>query len=81
MGPRIFNILPFSEISKYMILVFPDVGHLVLDFFTYEPGCPPAVLNLFPSAAGRRTVAVPVVVPVNAVNLSPDSLCLHLTAR
>lgn len=34
-------------------------------------------LDILPSAAGRRTVAETVVVPVNAVNLSSDSLCLH----
>ena len=81
MGPRILNILPFSEISKYLILVFPDVGHLVLDFFTKQASRPLAVLNLFPSAAGRRTVTETVVVPIDAVNLSSDSFCLHLTAR
>lgn len=81
MGPRILNILPFSEISKYLILVFPDVGHLVLDFFTKQASRSLAVLNLFPSAAGRRTVTETVVVPIDAVNLSSDCLCLHLTAR
>lgn len=61
-----------------MILVFPDGSHLVLDFFTEESGRPPAVLNLFPSAAGRRTVAETVVVPIDAVNLSSDNFCFHL---
>ena len=62
-----------------MILVFPDVGHLVPDFFTKHASRPPAVLDLFPSAACRRTVTETVAVPVNAVNLSFDGL--HLTAR
>ena len=38
-------------------------------------------LNVLPSAAGRRTVTETVAVPIDAVNLSFDGICLHLTAR
>ena len=43
--------------------------------FCYLAKC----LDVLPSAAGRRTVAETVVVPVDAVNLSFDGF--HLTAR